>query len=243
MNAGMEEEKQTSVASAIQRRSRMEAQLVIEAEPRARLGKGGARALRREGKVPVVVYGGDQRETLALAVHERDLMKVLRSARGLNTIFQLQLHDDTVPVIIKDWQADPIKGMLLHADLMRIDMAKVTRVRIPVELVGEPIGVKAQGGLLDFATHYLEVECLPADIPESIRVDVSGLEIGDHVSVKDLNVGEKLRILDDPERVIVSVLAPRVEEVPAVTPAEEAVAPPTATPPPEEAKPTEGGQE
>lgn len=221
----------------------MEAQLVIEAEPRARLGKGGARALRREGKVPVVVYGGDQRETLALAVHERDLMKILRSARGLNTIFQLQLHGDAVPVIIKDWQADPIKGTLLHADLMRIDMAKVTRVRIPVELVGEPIGVKAQGGLLDFATHHLEVECLPADIPESIRVDVSGLEIGDHVSVKDLNVGEKLRILDDPERVIVSVLAPRVEEVPAVTPAEEAVAPPTAAPPPEEAKPTEGGQE
>ncbi len=221
----------------------MEKQLVIDAEPRTRLGKGGARALRRAGKVPVVVYGGDRRETLALAVQERDLMKILRSPKGLNTIFQLQLQGATVPVIIKDWQADPIKGTLLHADFVRIDMTKVTRVRIPVELVGEPIGVKAQGGLLDFATHQLEVECLPADIPESIRVDVSALEIGDHISVKDLNVGERMRILDDPERVIASVLAPRVEEAPAVAPVEEAVAPAAAAPPPGEAKPTEGGQE
>lgn len=221
----------------------MEKQLVIDAEPRTRLGKGSARALRRAGKVPVVVYGGDRRETLALAVQERDLMKILRSPRGLNTIFQLQLQGATVPVIIKDWQADPIKGTLLHADLVRIDMTKVTRVRIPVELVGEPIGVKAQGGLLDFATHHLEVECLPADIPESIRVDVSALEIGDHISVKDLNVGERMRILEDPERVIASVLAPRVEEAPAVAPVEEAVAQAAAAPPPGEAKPTEGGQE
>lgn len=190
----------------------MISQITIEAAPRQRLGKGGARQLRRAGKIPVTLYGGDQKGALALAVERRALLDIIRGAAGRNTIFQLKLDHDVVPVIIKDWQVDSIKGTLLHVDLLRISMTKTTRVRVPVSLEGEPVGVKTQGGLLDFATHQLEVECLPADIPDRIRVDVSGLHVGQHLSVKDLKLDDRIRVLEDPDRVIVSVLAARVEE-------------------------------
>lgn len=204
----------------------MISEIVIEAEPRTRLGKGAARQLRREGKIPITLYGGEAQGALALAVDRRQLLGIFRSAAGRNTIFQLTVDGDSVPVIIKDWQTDRLKGSLLHADLMRISMTKVTRVRVPVELDGEPFGVKTQGGLLDFATHQVEVECLPGDIPDRIRLDVSELKVGEHISVKDLKVGDKVRVLEEPDRVIVSVLIPRIEEAPAPPPVEEVAAEP-----------------
>jgi large subunit ribosomal protein L25 len=190
----------------------MISEITIEAQRRSQLGKGPARRLRREGRVPISLYGGEEKSPYALAVDLKQLLEVFRGAAGRNTIFQLQLDGDSVPVIIKDWQVDRLKGTLTHADLMRISMTKITRVRVPVEVEGEPYGVKTEGGVMDFATHQVEVECLPADIPDRIHLDVSGLKLGDHISVKDLNLGDKVRVLEDPDRVIVSVLAPRLEE-------------------------------
>ncbi len=181
--------------------------VIIPAEVRARLGKGGARQLRRLGKIPAILYGGRE-PSVPLAVEKARVLEIFRRY-GHTSIFSLAVNGQTVPVIIKDWQLDPITGVLLHVDFLRIDLTRPTRVKVPVELVGEAVGVK-QGGLLDFATHELEIECLPAEIPSRLQVDVSGLGIGDHVAVKDLRLEDRVRVLDDPERVIVSVLAPRM---------------------------------
>jgi len=195
--------------------------VTLSAEIRTRLGKGGARQLRRVGKIPAILYGGTE-PPIPIAVEKARVLEIFRKY-GHTSIFSLALDGTTVPVIIKDWQLDPITGVLLHVDFLRVDLNRPTRVKVPVELVGEAIGVR-QGGLLEFATHELEIECLPTEIPTHLPVDVSALEIGDHIAVKDLRVGDRIRILDDPERVIVSVLAPRVaaeEEVAApATPVE-----------------------
>ncbi len=190
--------------------------VTLSAEIRTRLGKGGARQLRRAGKVPAILYGGAE-PPVPIAVEKARVLEIFRKY-GHTSIFSLALDGHTVPVIIKDWQLDPITGVLLHVDFLRVDLSKPTRVKVPVELVGEASGVR-RGGLLDFATHELEIECLPMEIPSRLQVDVSALEIGDHIAVKDLQLGDRIRVLDDPERVIVSVLAPRVaEEEAAVAP-------------------------
>ncbi len=191
--------------------------VTVSAEVRTRLGKGGARQLRRAGKIPAILYGGAE-PPVPIAVEKGRVLEIFRKY-GHTSIFSLALNGRTVPVIIKDWQLDPITGVLLHVDFLRVDLTKPTRVRVPIELVGEAIGVR-HGGVLDFATHEVEIECVPTEIPARLQVDVSGLEIGDHIAVKDLSLGDRLRVLDDPERVIVSVLAPRVAE-------EEVVAAPT----------------
>ncbi|MBI4467887.1 MAG: 50S ribosomal protein L25 [Acidobacteria bacterium] len=193
----------------------MISEITLEAAQRDRLGKNASRALRRAGQVPVTLYGGEDRSALALSVNRRQLLEIFRSASGRNTIFQLKLHGGATPVIVKDWQSEPINGSLLHADLIRIDLAKPTRVKVDVKLSGEAFGVKTEGGLLDFVMHTVEVECLPTDIPELLSADISGLRIGDHLSAKDLHLPEGVRMLMDPDRVIVGVLAPRLEEEPA----------------------------
>ncbi|MCS6816921.1 MAG: 50S ribosomal protein L25/general stress protein Ctc [Blastocatellia bacterium] len=181
--------------------------VTVSANIRTRLGKGGARQLRRAGKIPAILYGGAE-PPVPIAVEKARVLEIFRKY-GHTSIFTLAVDGNTVPVIIKDWQLDPITGVLLHVDFLRVDLGKPTRVKVPVELVGEAVGVR-QGGLLDFATHELEIECLPTEIPARLQVDVSALEIGDHIAVKDLQLGDRVRVLDDPERVIVSVLAPRV---------------------------------
>lgn len=193
----------------------MISEITLEAAPRDRLGKNASRALRRTGQVPVTLYGGDDRSALALSVNRRQLLDIFRSAGGRNTIFQLKFNNNATPVILKDWQAEPIRGSLLHADLLRIDLTKPTRVKVDIKLVGEAYGVKTEGGLLDFVMHNVDVECLPANIPEVLQADITNLHIGDHLSGKDLTLPEAVRLLMDPERVIVGVLAPRLEEEPA----------------------------
>jgi len=189
--------------------------VTVSADIRTRLGKGGARQLRRAGKIPAILYGGAE-PPVPIAVEKARVLEIFRKY-GHTSIFSLALDGNTVPVIIKDWQLDPITGALLHVDFLRVDLSKPTRVKVPVELVGEAIGVQ-HGGLLDFATHELEIECLPTEIPSRLQVDVSALEIGDHIAVKDLQCGDRIRVLDDPERVIVSVLAPRMIEEEAAAP-------------------------
>ncbi len=189
--------------------------ITLDATRRDRLGKNASRALRRTGRVPVTLYGGNDIHAMAISVDRRQLLDIFRSASGRNTIFKLKLNGDTASVIVKDWQAEPINGSLLHADLLRIDLTKPTRVKVDVRLQGEAPGVKTEGGLLDFVMHTIEVECLPAHIPEALEVDIAHLKIGDHCSGKDIKLPDGVRLLVDPDRVIVGVLAPRLEEEPA----------------------------
>lgn len=203
--------------------------LTISATSRDGVGKGPTRRLRTKGMIPAAVYG-EGVEPAAVAVSAKDIANILRSDTGHNTIFKLAVPGteggEPATVIIKDWQVDPVKGRLLHADLLRLSMTTATRVRVRIETQGEPVGVKLEGGILELQMRELEVECLPGDIPEDIEVDVSGLNIGDHVTVADLVYDrEKIKIFVDPHQIVAGVLAPRIEEVAVAAPVEgEAVA-------------------
>src|SRR3990167_3154678 len=189
--------------------------LKVEAQPRPGRGKNRARELRRAGQVPAA-------EPLALAVDPRLIEKILHSESGQNAVLTLTIkgHGQTA-AMIRDWQADTVKGRVLHVDFLRIAMDVRLKVKVPVHLRGEPIGVKQQGGILEPVQREVEVECLPGDIPDDFVVDVSELAIGKGVRVGDLKIdNRKLRILTDPERVLAHVVAPKAEEE---KPAEEAV--------------------
>jgi large subunit ribosomal protein L25 len=211
--------------------------ITVAAEARDGVGKGNTRRLRAKGMVPAALYGGGEKP-LAVAVDSKALANILRSDMGRNTIFKLALSvgeggsSEPATVIIKEWQADPVRGRLLHADLMRLSMTELTRVNVRIETRGESAGVKTDGGILEIELREVELECLPGDIPEHLVVDVSNLRIGDHVTVGDLQYDrEKVRVLDDERQIVAGVLAPRLIEEP--TPA--AVVP--------EAAPAAGGTE
>lgn len=191
--------------------------LTINASAREGAGKGPARRLRAQGMIPAAVYG-EGGDAVAVAVSAKDIATILRSGTGHNTIFKLALPNadgEPANVIIKDYQVDPVKGRLLHADLLRLSMTTLTRVNVSIETVGDPPGVKSEGGILELQLREIEVECLPGDIPEHLTVDVSNLQIGGHVMVSDLVYDrEKVRLLADEHQIVAGVLAPRmVEEV------------------------------
>lgn len=204
-------------------------EITINASSREGLGKGPTRRLRAQGMIPVAVYGQGG-EASAVAVSAKEIATILRSGTGQNTIFKLALpgtDDEPANVIIKDYQVDPVKGRLLHADMLRLSMTTTTRVSVSVETVGDPIGVKSDGGILEVQLRDIDVECLPGDIPQSLQVDVSSLKIGEHVTVANLVYDrEKVKLLVDEHQIVAGVLAPRmVEEVaPAAVPEGEAAA-------------------
>lgn len=189
--------------------------ITINANTRSGAGKSDARRLRAQGMIPAAVYGGGD-ESVAIAVNAKEIANILRSDTGHNTIFKVALPGGGEPstVIIKDWQVDPVKGRLLHADLLRLSLTEVTQVSVPIEIVGEPVGVKLEGGILDLQMRAIEVECLPGDIPEHLKLDVTNLHLGDHATVADLVYDrEKVKLLADEHQVIAGVLAPRLAEV------------------------------
>ncbi|HSB09572.1 MAG TPA: 50S ribosomal protein L25 [Blastocatellia bacterium] len=190
--------------------------ITINARPREGVGKGPTRRLRSLGMIPAAVYG-EGGSSVAIAVNAKEIANILRSDTGHNTIFKLALQSDGEPdnVIIKDYQVDPVRGRLLHADLLRLSMTTVTRVSVSIETVGEPLGVKLEGAILELQLRQVEVECLPGDIPENLKADVGNLHIGDHVSVSDLIYDrEKVKILADENQIVAVVLAPRMIEEP-----------------------------
>src|SRR5438270_1146902 len=150
---------------------------VLEAKPRTSNGKNEARRLRKSGAVPGVVYGA-KKQPLAVSVDPKQISKILHSATGHNTIFDLALDGERTKAMIVDWQHEPIKGALLHVDLKRIAMDEKLHVKVPVVLRGEAAGVKQQGGILEQVLREVEVECLPDDIPSAIEADVSDLVFG-----------------------------------------------------------------
>lgn len=198
-------------------------EIVVSAEKRTEKGKNVNRRLRVAGRIPGVVYGGKSQPE-AVAVSPKDIVAVLRSASGENTLFDLELDGSRRKVILKEYQLEPIKGKLLHADFYEVALDKALEVNVHIEVSGTPVGVKVQGGILDFVTRELEIECLPTDIPDKIVVDVSELELGKHIRVSDLKLSDKLTVLTDPDIVIVHVVAPRAEEAPAAAAAEGAEA-------------------
>ena len=188
----------------------------VEGKVRSERGKNAARRVRTTGMVPAILYGG-RRDSVALTVNAKQVSRILRSETGHNTIFALHVADGQEErAMLKDWQIDPLSGSLLHVDLLRIAMDVRMRVRVPVHTFGEPEGVKLQGGIFETVTREVEVECLPGDIPEEFRVDVSGLTIGKQLRAGDLPIDpQKVKLITDPQRVLAHVVTLKKEEEPA----------------------------
>jgi large subunit ribosomal protein L25 len=194
-------------------------EIVVAAHSRTETGKNVNRRLRVKGLIPGVLYGSKQ-QAICVAVSPKEIVTILRSASGANTLFDLELAGTRRRVILKEFQLQPVNHQMLHADFYEVALDKILQIKVHIELHGTPIGVKTQGGVLDFVTRELEVECLPMNIPEKLLVDVSELEIGRHIRVSDIKVSDKVKVLTEADIVVVHVVAPRAEEE--VAPAVEA---------------------
>ena len=188
---------------------------VLDAVERTTRGKNEARRLRVSGKIPAVVYGGKDGGK-PIAVDPKILAKILRTEQGANTLIALNVPGaGDARVLVREYQLDPITHELLHADFYRVAMDKLLRVPVTVVPQGEPKGVKQQGGVLDVVHRQIEIECLPADIPTHIEVDVTELMVGMSIRVKDIASNPKWKAIADPELMLLHVIIPRVEEAPA----------------------------
>ena len=192
----------------------MSISITISAEPRETRGKNEARRLRVRQLVPAVVYGA-HKASLAVTVSPKEVLRILRSKTGHNTIFTLDVTGvEAMPVMIVDWQKDPIKGNLLHADLKRIDLTQRLMVKVPVYTEGEARGVKEQDGLLELITREVEIECLPEEIPERFTLEVTELMMGQSKRASDVTLTGSMKLISNPESVIAHVVAMRaIEEV------------------------------
>jgi large subunit ribosomal protein L25 len=204
----------------------MAEKIVVEGSPREKRGKNEARRLRLTGKVPAVLYGG-KGDAITLAVNTKQVVSILRSESGHNTLFQVDLAGKHEPAILKDWLVDPVSGNLLHVDLLRVAMDVRMKVKVPVHTFGEPAGVKVQGGVFEVVTREVEIECLPGEIPTEFRMDVSGLMLNQQMRASELPIDTaKMKLITEPERVLAHVVALRVEEEkPAEVVATDAAAP------------------
>lgn len=196
----------------------MRKDITVVAEPRSTRGKNEARRLRVKGLAPAVMYGAEK-EAVAVAVSPKEINKILRSNTGHNTIFNLSVTGgETTPVMIIDWQHEPVKQNLLHIDLKRIDPTKRIAVKVAVHIRGEAKGVKIQGGLLEIVSRDIEVECLPDEIPEAFDVDVADLALNQAIRASALPMTGSMKLVSAADTVIVHVVALRAEA--AATPEE-----------------------
>jgi len=203
------------------------AEVTLEVARRESSGKGVARKLRQQGRIPAVVYGG-HRESVAIDVDRKAVSELIqKSQHGVRSIFLLKMADTDQQrhAMIKEIQMDPISRKMTHIDFIRVVMDEVIRTTVPVHVTGTSIGVK-QGGLLDFQVRELHVECLPTAIPDSIEVDISELDVHDYVRIGDIKLPDGVKVLDDSDRVVVGVTLARAEVVEAVVaPVDEGVVP------------------
>jgi large subunit ribosomal protein L25 len=200
---------------------------VVQASVREAKGKNAARRVRKAGKIPATLYGAGQ-PPVSVSVDPKQISAILHSATGHNTIFDLELDGSVTKAMIADWQHEPIKGSMLHMDLKRIAMDKMLTVKVPIVLTGEAAGVKTQGGIMEQVLREIELECLPADIPAHIEVDVTELVFGQVLRVKDLPHGGKLHFLNEEEQPVAHIVA--VKEVEVATPVEAGAEVAAATP-------------
>jgi large subunit ribosomal protein L25 len=200
-------------------------------------GKNEARRLRASGRIPAVLYGaqkpGKAPEGVPVAVDPKELSRILHSESGANTLISLKLDGRESRVMVKEYQLDPVTHRLLHADFYQLAMDKVITVTVPILIKGEPMGVKQQGGMLDFVTREVQVQCLPTDIPENIAIDVSELMLHQAIRLRDLPENPKWKALNEPETMLVHVVMPKAEEAAATPEAEAAAAVPVAGAPAE----------
>lgn len=195
--------------------------MTIEVQPRQETGKNANRRSRAAGKIPAVVYGGGK-ESVAIEVDRKTLVDTMKGHGGENPIFLLKLGGKERHAMIRHLQLDPVSRQVIHIDFQRVQMDQKVRVTVPVEIVGTAYGVKTEGGVLDFVSREVHLECLPADIPKHLECDVTDVHIGQHVEAKDLKIPQGVTLLDEPDRVIVSLGHGRLEVAPAA--AEEAAA-------------------
>src|SRR3954447_5667338 len=187
----------------------------LQAEKRAGRGKNEARRLRASGRIPAVVYGAEKNTAVEIAVDPKVLLRILHSESGVNTLIGLDGVDLAGgKVLVKEYQLDPIDHKLLHADFYAVAMDKMLTVTVPVILKGEPKGVKQQGGIVDFVNREIEVECLPADIPEHIDIDISELMLHQGIRVRDLPQDAKWKAISDPDMMLVHVVTVKAEAEP-----------------------------
>jgi len=202
----------------------------LEAVKRTSRGKNEARRLRAAGSVPAVVYGARQANEapvgIPVTVDPKLLLRILHSESGVNTLIKLRVDGAETSVLVKEYQLDPVTSALLHADFYQLAMDKLLVLTVPVLLKGEPRGVKLQGGLLDFVTREIQVECLPADIPEHIDIDVTEMELHQAIRVRDLPPNPKWKAVTEGETMLVHIVVPKAEEAAAATAVEGAAAVP-----------------
>lgn len=197
--------------------------IVVPAEVRTSRGKNEARRTRRAGKIPAVVYGAFK-DPVAIALDPRRINAIIHSARGSNTIFDLDIPgQESASVMVVDYQTDPVRGTLLHVDLKRIDLSKRIKVTVPIVITGEARGVKNQGGTLEVVSRALEIECLPHEIPSNFTLDVTEMTLGETRRASDIPLSGSMKLLSTPDAVLAHVAAPRGESV---APAAEAPAAP-----------------
>ena len=183
----------------------------VKAEKREVFGKNASRRLRREGLIPAILYG-TQDLNVPLTLRKKDLFMILKSEAGENTIFQVSYNSEERNVMIKELQKDPVSDEILHADFVHITMDKVLRVSVPIVLIGEAVGVKTEGGFVDFITREVEVECLPKDMPEHIEIDISNLHLRQSFKAGDITLQEDIKLLSDPDNILVLIEVPAKEE-------------------------------
>ena len=209
----------------------------LDAVKREGRGKNEANRLRASGRIPAVVYGSKKDdkapEGVALAVDPKSLLRILHSDSGANTLINLRVEGTEARVMVKEYQLDPVTHQLLHADFYALAMDKEITVTVPIVIKGEARGVKQQGGIVDFVTRDIEVQCLPTNIPGHIDVDVTELMLNDSIRVKDLAKDPKWKALTDGETMIVHVVMPKAEESAQAADAAAATAAPAATAEPE----------
>ena len=198
----------------------------LKVKKREQIGKATSRRLRITGFIPGVFYGKGE-NSVPLVLYKKDLQGILQKNPSEHPIIQIEFEgENEMPhVLLKDIQHDPVTGEALHVDFQHIDMTRKIKVKVEIALTGKSKGVAENGGVLNFISRELEIECLPSALPENLKVDITSLDINDSIHIRDLKIDEGIRILGDPDAPIVSVTAPHVEaEVKAEVPAEEAAA-------------------
>ena len=185
--------------------------ITVKAERREIFGKNASRRIRRNGMIPVILYGKSE-ANVPLTVKKKDIFEILRSEAGENTVFKVSFDTKTKNTMIKELQSDPVTDEILHADLIQIAPDEAIRVSVPVILIGEAVGVKGEGGFVDFITREVEIECLPKDIPEHIEIDITELHLNQSFKVGDVVIPEEVKLLSDPSAILIVIEAPAKEE-------------------------------
>ncbi len=197
--------------------------ILLKADERKEIGKGAARSLRRAGEMPAVVYGSGKSTPVKL--NRKEMVRLIRSGVAEHALITLQLNDEKgktsdLPVLIKEYQVDPIDSILLHVDFIEISLKDKIKLSVSIIITKEPIGVK-EGGILEQQEREVEIECLPTAIPHGIEVDAGHIEVGGALHISDLTAPEGAVIITDPGKLVLSVTAPKIEEEPVAEEGEE----------------------